>query len=144
MNPATFCAVKEGKNRNANLYIAPAAPISNIFYLLQVLAPGMLVIYYEDAGWKVSRLLPEASWIESNLTSMSKMDALIAAAEDRNIAFKIDEKRTARHHSSLPRRNALPRIASNRKTVIVKEGTSSKDQKTSSQKKNLKRQQLQL
>jgi hypothetical protein len=150
----------------------------------------MLVIYYEyqlkNADVKVSRLLPEASWIQSNLTFMSKMDALIAAAEDRKIAFH--EERTARpqnnsHHnslpgtdalpssslpgadvlpsssldgtdalpsgslpgtdalvpsSSLPGRKALPKMASNLKTVFVKEGTLSKDPQ---KKKKKKRQQ---
>ena len=60
---------------------------------------------------KLSRLLPEASWIESNVASMSKMSALIAAAKDRKIAFH--EERTARpqnnsHHNSLPGTDALP------------------------------------
>jgi len=117
-NSATFNAIKKGKNRNLDLCIDSSPPLSNIFYLLQVLAPGMLVIYYEyqlrDADVKVSKLLPQAGWISVNILEfMSKADGhgLLAAAEDQKIAFH--EERTARpqnnsHHSSLPGSDALP------------------------------------
>jgi hypothetical protein len=114
-NSATFNAIKKGKNRNLDLCIESSPPLSNIFYLLQVLAPGMLVIYYEyqlrDADVKVSKLLPQAGWILVNIEFMSKTDGLIAATKDKKIAFH--EERTARpqnnsHHSSLPGTDALP------------------------------------
>jgi hypothetical protein len=77
----------------------------------------MFVICHEyqlqDADMKVSRVLPRPTWIESNI-EMSKMDALLAAAKDRKIAFH--EERTARpqnnsHHSSLPGMDVLPAAA---------------------------------
>ena len=98
-NPAIF---NPGKKRNFDLYIGSSAPLSNIFYLLLVLAPGMLVIYHEyqlhDADIKVSRVLPQASWIERQIKFMSKTDALITAARDPKIAFH--EERTARPQNS--------------------------------------------
>ena len=81
----------------------------------------MLVIYYEyqshDADVKVSRVLPPASWIESNIEFMSKTDALLAAAKNRKIAFH--EERTARlqinsHHGSLPGTDAISTAAKNK------------------------------
>ena len=159
-NPVTFNPVTNGKNHDIDLYIGSPPPIINIFYLLQVLAPGMLVINYEyqlhDADIKVSRLLPKEKWIEEHKKYMDT-DALItvkAAARDRKIAFR--EERTERqqnnsHHSSLPGMdpppsssssgtNALPKTASNHKTIFVKEGTSAKDQqKPASQKKKKKK-----
>ena len=114
-NPAIFNPIKKGKKRNFDLYIGSSAPLSNIFYLLQVLAPGMLVIYHEyqlhDAYIKVSRVLPQASWVEGNINFMSKTDALITAARDPKIAFH--EEKTARpqnnsHPSSLPGTDAVP------------------------------------
>ena len=120
-NPAIFKAKKDGKNKKPDLCIG-SSPLSNIFYLLQVLAPGMLVIYYEyqlqDANVKVSRVLPRPTWIESNIEIMSKMDTLLTAAKDRKIAFH--EERTVRpqnssHHSSLPGMDALPAAAKDQK-----------------------------
>ena len=81
----------------------------------------MLVIYYEyqshDADVKVSRVLPPASWIESNIEFMSKTDALLAAAKNRKIAFH--EERTAQlqinsHHASLPGTDAISTAAKNK------------------------------
>jgi len=116
-NPGLFNPTRTGKNHNADLYLGPSPPISNIFYVLQILAPGMLVIYYEyqlhDADIKVSRLLPRTSWIKKHTKyMMGNTDALItAAARDRKIAFL--EERTERpqdnsHHSSLPGTDAVP------------------------------------
>ena len=114
-NPVIFNPIKKGKKRNFDLYIRSSAPLSNIFYFLQVLAPGMLVIYHEyklhDADIKVSKLLPQASWVEGNINFMSKTDALITAARDPKIAFH--EEKTARpqnnsHPSSLPGTDAVP------------------------------------
>ena len=116
-NPATFNPMRKGKHHNVDLYLGSPPPIINIFYLLQVLAPGMLVIFYEyqlhDADIKVSKLLPQANWIEEHKNYMDN-DALItvtAAARDRKIAFL--EERTERpqnisHHSSLPGTDAVP------------------------------------
>ena len=125
-NPAIFQARKKGNNNNLKLFIESSPPLSNIFYLLQVLAPGMLVIYHEyqlqDADVKVSRMLPEASWIESNIEVMSKTDALLAAAKDRKIAFH--EERTARpQNSSHPNSSNTRTDAKNQKTPSHKKKT---------------------
>jgi len=104
-------ARKDGKNKRPDLCIGSSPPLSNIFYLLQILAPGMFVIHHEyqtqDADVKVSRVLPRPTWIEINIETKSKMDALaalLAAAKDRKIAFH--EERTARprnkSHLTLP------------------------------------------
>ena len=85
----------------------------------------MLVIYHEyhlqDADVKLSKFLPCASWIESNIEVMSKTGALLAAAKDRKIAFH--EERTARpqnnapsSYSSLPGSDAVPAAAKERTT----------------------------
>jgi hypothetical protein len=129
-NPAVFNARKKGNNDNLDLYLGPSPTLSNIFYLLQALSPGMLVIYHEyrhqDADVKVSRVLPRASWIESNNEVLSKMDALLAVAKDRKIAFH--EERTAhpqnksRNSSSrLPGTDALPAAAKDKKKASHKE-----------------------
>jgi hypothetical protein len=78
----------------------------------------MLVITYEyrfhDEDVKVSRSLPRASWIESNVEFMSKTDALqvLAAARDRRVAFHEERtvipKQSNSYHSSLPGTDALP------------------------------------
>ena len=149
-NHAIFKAIKKGKNDNPNPYIGASPPISNIFYILQVLAPGMLVIYCEyqlpDADVKVSRLLPAASWIESNIESMGEIPvgALIAAAKDRKKAFH--EERTARQqhhviHISLSgaRKNALPSSSLPRTTSALPTATTS-NQKTASHKKKKQQQ----
>ena len=70
-NPAIFKPIKKGKDHNFDLYIGLSSPVSNIFYLLQIFAPGMLIIYYEyqlhNANIKVSKLLPQVgsrqTWI---------------------------------------------------------------------------------
>ena len=116
-NPATFNPTRKGKHQNADLYLGSPFPISNIFYLLQILAPGMLVIYCEyqlhDADIKVSRLLPQENWIEKRKKYMdtNALITITAAARDRKIAFR--EERTERpqnnsHHSSLPGTDAVP------------------------------------
>jgi hypothetical protein len=87
----------------------------------------MLFISYEyqvqNADVKVSRVLPQASWIESNVETMSKTDALLTAAKDRKIAFH--EERTARpqndsYHNSLPGTDALPAAAKDQKIASHK------------------------
>ena len=109
-NRAIFNAIKKGKNDDVDLYIEPSSPLSNIFYLLQVLAPGMLVIHYEyrsqNADVKASRLLPRASWIESNMKSI-----VLAAAKNRKIAFREERTSLSQNNSSLPGSDALPAAA---------------------------------
>ena len=118
--------MQKGKDNKLDLYIGPFPALLNIFYLLQVLAPGMLVICYEyqshDADVKVSRLLPQASWIESNVESKTRIAAILAAAKDRKIAFH--EERTARpqNNSSLPGSDALPTAAEDQKIASDKKG----------------------
>ena len=129
-NPSMLNPGINGTINKLDLYIGSPRPISNIFYLLQVLAPGMLVIYIEyqlqdaSADVKLSKVLPRASWIENNIETMSNTEALLAAANDRNIAFH--EKRTARPQNnsrSLPGTDAVPAAAKDRKTAPKKEST---------------------
>ena len=138
-NPAIFKAGKKGTNKKIDLYIESSPPLSNIFYLLQVLAPGMLVIYHEyqiywqDVDVKVSRVLPRASWIESNIEFMSKTDALLAAAKDRKIAFH--EERTTRPQNNSRRHNSSSGTATATGTNAPFPAAAKKDQKTPSRKK---------
>ena len=64
-NSAIFNPIKKGKNHNFDLYIRLSPLMSSIFHLLQILAPGMLIIYYEyqrhNANIKVSKLLPQVA-----------------------------------------------------------------------------------
>jgi len=127
-NTAIFQAKTKGKNCNHDLSIGPSPPLSNIFYLLQVLAPGMLVIYHEyrfkDTDVRVSMMLPQPSWIENNIEVMSKMDALLAAAKDRKIAFHEERTPRPQNNSSLPGTDALPEAAKDQKAASShKEGT---------------------
>jgi len=104
-NPAIFIAARQSKAETHDLYINSSRPLSNIFYLLQVLAPGMLVIsdQYQthNADVKVSRMLPRANWIQRNGRMlnevMGNMDAL-TAAKDQSIAFHCEM--TTRSHSN--------------------------------------------
>jgi len=129
-NPAIFKAEKQGNNHNIDLYIGSSLPLASIFYLLQLIAPGMFVIYYEyqlpDADVKVSRVLPRASWIETSVEVMSKTEAFLAAAKDRKIAFL--EERTPRpqsssHHNPLSGTDAPPAAAKDQKTASPKKRT---------------------
>lgn len=81
-----------------DLFMESSAPLCNIFYLLQVLAPGMLVIHREEAEdigrREISRVLPRKSWIEEHYDLIEEvmgnnqaMQALLGAAEDQNIAY---------------------------------------------------------
>jgi hypothetical protein len=90
----------------------------------------MLVIHNEyqlkDADVKVSRILPRANWIKDNIEPMSKMKALLAAANDRKIAFH--EERTARpqnlsHRSSMPGTSAGPSTVKKPKNAPQKKKT---------------------
>ena len=142
-NPVVFKAgKKKGKNNNnddLDLYIESSPPLFNIFYLLQVLAPGMLVIYHEyqlqNVDVKVSRVLPRASWIESNIEVMSKTDALLAAANDRKIAFH-EERTTKQPQNNSRRQNSSSGTATGTGTIPVRPAAANKkDQKTPSSKK---------
>ena len=136
-NSAIFNPGINGKIDKLDFYLGSPRPLSNIFYLLQVLAPGMLVIYIEyldqlqDADMKVSKVLPRADWIESNIETMSRTDGLLAAARDRKIAFH--EERTARrqnnsHNSSLPRTDAVPAAATKSQKIASKKESTDRPQ----------------
>lgn len=115
-NPEFFKATtQKGNNVGHDLYIGTSRALSSIFYLLQILAPGMFVIYHEyrlpGEIVKVSRMLPRLSWIQRNdvdrmlrMEVMGSTAALLTAAKDQTIAFH--EERTARPHYNLPRSSA--------------------------------------
>ncbi|KAF8332510.1 hypothetical protein F5887DRAFT_996687 [Amanita rubescens] len=87
---------------NHTLFIDSLTPISDIFYLLQVLAPGMLVIVrvdeFDDIGEKeTARALPSAEWVRGHETDLlevlgseQRYQSLVAAACDISKSFKSD------------------------------------------------------
>lgn len=90
-----------------DLFVDSSPPLCNIFYLLQALAPGMLVIRRDAIVdlWKraVSRAVPQKSWIEEHYHSLEEvmgstkaMNALLSAAEDQNAMAYDDELENAR------------------------------------------------
>jgi len=93
-NSWAFLAAWKEDDEN-DLFVDSSPPLCNIFYLLQVLAPGMLVIrrgVIDDVSLRaVSRALPRKSWIEEHHNSLEEiigstgaMKALLIAAEDQN------------------------------------------------------------
>jgi len=115
-NPAIFKADRQSRNPETHdLFINSSRPLSNIFYLLQVLAPGMLVIFDQyqthNANVKVSRMLPRANWIQRNDSVLSEVmgntpDAL-TAAKDQNIAFHCVMMTQPRSNTSSQNTDAL-------------------------------------
>jgi len=114
-NSAIFKAERQStKAETHDLYIGSSRPLSNIFYLLQVLAPGMLVIsdqYQTDNGnVTVSRMLPRANWIQRNDGMLSEVmgntDAL-TAAKDQSIAFHCEMTTQPRSNTSSQNTDAL-------------------------------------
>lgn len=95
-----FDAGFNAKRMDGNLFLDSPTPLSDIFYLLQTLLPGMLLIYriddLDDAGeheW--TRALPPADWVElhKELLQMifgdsERYGCLLAAAADRSLALK--------------------------------------------------------
>ncbi|KDR72143.1 hypothetical protein GALMADRAFT_229240 [Galerina marginata CBS 339.88] len=124
-NTDVFKAVNQsGNNLNHDLYIDSSRALANIFFFLQILAPGMLVINHEyqlsDVTVKVSKMLPRAHWIQKNfqtlnLTVTGGMDALLTAAKDQKAAFH--EEKTAREQNDLPR--SSPAAAATRTTTTT-------------------------
>ena len=131
-NPAIFMGIKQkGNNVYRCLYISSSRPLSNIFYLLQVLAPGMLVIsrkhQLDDADVKVSRVLPRPEWIQSSrVLNMEVMPgrtvALLAAAKDRKIAFHEERTTRPRYNSDRESEHTIIRYWGNDDTSATWEG----------------------
>jgi len=97
-NGAIFDAKRLNRN-SSTLFIDSLRPLANIFYLLQVLAPGMFLIWrideIDDFGeQETSRALPDQVWIEDHralleevLGSVDKVQTLLEAAKNHKIAF---------------------------------------------------------
>lgn len=89
------------KRDGTNLIIDSPTPLSDIFYLLQTLLPGMLLIYriddIDDCGereWTCA--LPPATWVESHKELLQtifgdteRYGHLLAAAADRELAEEV-------------------------------------------------------
>ncbi|KAF8492130.1 hypothetical protein JB92DRAFT_3004296 [Gautieria morchelliformis] len=85
---------------NNDLFISGPTPLSDIFYLLQCMAPGMLLLVrideYDEVGEKESvRALPRESWVVSHadvlntiLGGIGAYKALLDASRDRSKSFK--------------------------------------------------------
>lgn len=87
---------------SGNLFIDSPIPLSNIFYLLQTLLPGMLLIYriddIDDFGEQErTRVLPPAAWVEEHKGLLQKIfgdhmeryDRLLVAVSDRGLAEEV-------------------------------------------------------
>ena len=93
---------KRQNRNNRTLFIDSLTPISDIFYLLQILAPGMLLIVrvdeFDEIGEEeTARALPSAEWVQSHesdlrevLGSEQRYQFLVAAAGDFSKSFKSD------------------------------------------------------
>lgn len=104
-----FNARRQNRN-NQTLFIDSLTPISDIFYLLQVLAPGMLVIVrvdeFDDMGEEeIARALPSVEWVRGHesdllevLGSEQRYQSLVAAAGDVSKSFKRDGLSYARDY----------------------------------------------
>ena len=91
------------KNRdNHTLFIDSLRPVSDIFYMLQILAPGMLLIVrvddIDDLGeLQTTRALPSKEWvidhnliIEHVLGSKQRYQTLLAATTDASKSFQTE------------------------------------------------------
>ncbi|KDR72013.1 hypothetical protein GALMADRAFT_229214 [Galerina marginata CBS 339.88] len=143
-NTDVFRAVNQsGNNLNHDLYIDSSRALADIFYFLQILAPGMLVINHEynlpDATVKVSRMLPRVNWIQKNfqtlnLTVTGGMNALLTAAKDQKVAHH--EEKTAREQNDLPRSSAAAATPRTTTTTTPKHRNSRKKYNYSSSQRN--------
>ena len=86
---------------NGKLIIDSPTPLADIFYLLQTLLPGMLLIYrideYDDLGEEERTCaLPPATWVELHKELLQRIfgdteryDQLLEAAADRGLAEEV-------------------------------------------------------
>jgi hypothetical protein len=86
---------------NGNLTIDSPTPLSDIFYLLQTLLPGMLLIYRIDdidecGEQERTRALPPATWVELHKELLQtifggteRYGHLLAAVADRGLAEEV-------------------------------------------------------
>lgn len=90
---------KRHRRENSTLFIDTLKPISDIFYLLQTIAPGMLLIIredeYDDMGeHETARALPSGTWVEEhqsileNILGRDRYNLLVGAAADGNKSFR--------------------------------------------------------
>ena len=97
----TFHAKRDRMN-NSSLIIDSPTPLSDIFYLLQTLLPGMLLIYrideIDDCGEQErTRALPPAPWVELHKEMLQtifgdseRYGCLLAAAADRGLEENVE------------------------------------------------------
>ncbi|KAF8574873.1 hypothetical protein K439DRAFT_803779 [Ramaria rubella] len=98
------CSVdaKRDNRDNRTLHIASPAPFADIFYLLQLLLPGMLVIYrvdeIDDSGeYKTVKILPPIAWIEKNEDALKS----IFVAGDRWQELRAAAEKGANHEECI-------------------------------------------
>jgi len=95
----------EAGQKIGTLHIDGPTPLSDIFYLLQALCPGMVLIVCineidEDGEVeKTTRALPSKEWVKDHdtmlqhvLGSEQRYESLLAAATDRSKSFKDDTR----------------------------------------------------
>ncbi|KAG5643566.1 hypothetical protein DXG03_000661 [Asterophora parasitica] len=97
-SPALFNA-KRINRENSTLFIDSPRPLSDIFYLLQILAPGIFVISRIDeidelGEEETVRVLPPPSWVEEHHTLLEevlggteKFEVILHGAESYGTAF---------------------------------------------------------
>jgi len=96
-----YCFEARRHNRDSStLFIDSLTPISDIFYVLQTLAPGMLLIIriddIDDHGEsQTTRVLPSEEWVKDHeemlehvLGSKQRFHELLAAVTTRSKSFK--------------------------------------------------------
>jgi hypothetical protein len=100
-NSQLFDAKRQNKE-NSTLFIDSLTSISDVFYLLQILAPGMLLIIrvdeIDEAGEiETARALPSAEWVKDHesilqhvLGSEQRYQSLAAVAADDSKSFQTD------------------------------------------------------
>lgn len=76
-NDPTFAARLSGKI-SGGLFVDGAPPLSDIFYLLQTLSPGMLVLYRVDDVDGIGEIenyksFPSSKWMEENQTFLKEV-----------------------------------------------------------------------
>ena len=94
-----FVALRHRKDSHT-MFIDGPVPLSDIFYLLQILAPGLLRIIREedidDVGEEqTARILPPHQWVQDNkeilehvIGSKEGYESIAAAAGDTSKSFK--------------------------------------------------------
>ena len=93
-----FTAKRHHKS-NDTLFIDSPGPVADIFYLLQILAPGMLLIVrvddYDRGEEETTRVLPSEEWLKRHqsvlrdvLGSSQRFEQLSNAAADFGKSFR--------------------------------------------------------